>query len=64
MTEDTSKWATANAGTPAQLASGTADFNVAQKWENEAQRKGRQTEPDASKEEFSQDLKKVSPRQA
>ena len=39
MTEDTRKWATANAGTPAQLAAGTTDYYVAQRWEKEAQRK-------------------------
>lgn len=39
MTEDTRRWATANASTPAQLASGITDFRVAQRWEKEAHRK-------------------------
>jgi hypothetical protein len=63
MTEDTRKWANANASTPARWASGTTDFRLSQRWERDAQRKEPESEPGVSKEEFFEDLKKASRRQ-
>ncbi len=58
MTEDTRKWANANAGTPRGLASAITDFSAAQRWEKQAQTQ--EQESDFTQADFKESLDEVS----